>query len=986
MATTLFAMSALLSSPVYAQSLPNPTYPPLGPSPTLPMSTVGTAALISTGRANTFYGTATTVTDSLQVITQSPTPTPTPPEIIETARALQNNVDLIYAYVRNNIEVSWMYGLQKGALGALIDKYGTPFDQADLMVKLLQQTTYPVSYKIGNISLSGTQFTNWTGISDLNAACQMLANGGFPGTVTDTNNNNYTDTACSSVPANKAIQTVSMAHIWVQVTIAGTNYLFDPSYKPHTKWTGINLTTATGLNGTTLFNDIQAGVTSSQFGSGGTAVPYSYGFNTVGHNGTSGLNNLIQGYAQSLLTYMYSNNLQAAHMEDIVGGGVITPDNTVHRDTSLSYVTSTVTSWTGGVPDQYRTSLAISGYIWDSMAANGCPPATPALGGAWCQLFTGKILTQPLFIDQIYGRRLDVVAGPKGGGDQYSSVTTLQLDGVPYQGGTQLATFTNPGINTGAVTQSGVQIFASAAGLPAFLTLTADHPYAAANDGSTNTTGTYMDQTVTKAAKLYTPLTIVDGFGDTSGALFSKWSDERGGDLGLPPGLYACITPPHDGICGNMYPGNAGDFEREKLAANWLAQSTRAAHLHAAIAGGVVQLHHALGLSFADNFFVPTYLAPGSQQNASPTFLQGDNVNRLDVDSGFSYESSTASPVTPRNAVILSIAATSAAIEGSVEAQQADLPDSSSTATRFEWGNAPPGTPGNWDAPQCSSPNAYEDPGCPGARKFVEYTSSNASQAATIAQIETHPASYYTGNGEANKGDPPAISSNEASVWEGAYNTEVGAYASCGSSCGTPGNVPFSTIITSQETFLGPGQRGGGNIQWLTQPNGNGGLDYISYSHDPTRQRGPALVATAYDASGNPVAIAHDLIGIAGAQYPWPGYFYLATKGGGAGQQADTNLTYSPATAADILKARFVDKSNVMGVNLSNGSMAYTAPAKVDVGNGGFPYELTADLEWNPHGPAAVPRYAQNRMDDELEQFPEHGRQRSRSDGPQRCA
>jgi len=66
----------------------------------------------------------------------------------------------------------------------------------------------------------------------------------------------------------------------------------------------------------------------------------------------------------------------------------------------------------------------------------------------------------------------------------------------------------------------------------------------------------------------------------------------------------------------------------------------------------------------------------------------------------------------------------------------------------------------------------------------------------------------------------------------------------------------------------------------------------------------------------------------------------------GGGDEPFQNVTYNPADAGDILKTRFVDKSNDLGVNLSNGTIGYTAPAKIDVGNGGFPYELTADFEW----------------------------------------
>ena len=64
---------------------------------------------------------------------------PGPASIAELARALNNNVDLIFQYVYNNIEFHPTYGLQKGGLGTLISGNGNAFDQSDLMVQLLKQ-------------------------------------------------------------------------------------------------------------------------------------------------------------------------------------------------------------------------------------------------------------------------------------------------------------------------------------------------------------------------------------------------------------------------------------------------------------------------------------------------------------------------------------------------------------------------------------------------------------------------------------------------------------------------------------------------------------------------------------------------------------------------------------------------------------------------------------------------------------------------------
>src|ERR1700741_2238515 len=90
---------------------------------------IGTADLIPP--STTYYGNGTTHTFDIYNPGAAgelcnPTSTVCPPEIRELARALKNNVDLIYDYVHNNIDTVWMFGLQKGPLGALIDKSGTP--------------------------------------------------------------------------------------------------------------------------------------------------------------------------------------------------------------------------------------------------------------------------------------------------------------------------------------------------------------------------------------------------------------------------------------------------------------------------------------------------------------------------------------------------------------------------------------------------------------------------------------------------------------------------------------------------------------------------------------------------------------------------------------------------------------------------------------------------------------------------------------------
>jgi hypothetical protein len=56
---------------------------------------------------------------------------PGPASIAELARALQNDVDLIYEWVYSNVSYYCLWNSNRGALGTLIDGIGGPFDQAN---------------------------------------------------------------------------------------------------------------------------------------------------------------------------------------------------------------------------------------------------------------------------------------------------------------------------------------------------------------------------------------------------------------------------------------------------------------------------------------------------------------------------------------------------------------------------------------------------------------------------------------------------------------------------------------------------------------------------------------------------------------------------------------------------------------------------------------------------------------------------------------
>jgi RHS repeat-associated protein len=829
---------------------------PLSAQTYVPSVKIGTAALIAPSSADYFYGTATTSTNDLAGSVR-------PPEIVALARALKGDPDLIYQYVRNTIDTEWEYGLQKGALGASIDHSGTSFDQAMLMVELLRQSGLVANYESGTITLTGAQFQAWTNITNAQAACQLLSSGGFPALV-----NGMTNTNCAGTFSGMTVTSVQMAHVWVSVNIGGTFYLYDPSYKPYTWVTGINLNAATGFTSGAALTAATTGMDT------GTASGLTYAHNL----NTSSLYSLIQGYATSLLSYLRGNSMSGAQLEDLTGGGVIQPAAMAQlRQTVLPYSSTVLHEWSGNVPNQYRCTLYVHGEMENVNT-----------------LLIEVLFSHTFYVDEIYGRRLGVWTNFIGNTNNYA----------PYLNFTSNLTLDGQVVDT-AHTMARVTPDQH---YPVSLTITANHPYAAASNGTATTDGTYMDATIYKSAGLVNPITIVNGWGDTSADLLAKWSGELQTDSPDPPRLDPAPCPGEDCPPQPIYEASSGDYTRDKLAANFLAQYTRAAHLHANIANGIETTHHVIGVVYADDYVDDD--AANRYDGTEPDYFVTDSCTRIDVDTGLSFVN-RAADATKRRAALLSIAATSAALEASVISQTADLPDVSSTATRFEWGNAPP---------------TAEDPSGAGPRRFFSLPAATSVPANWV--LWEHSTTVPADEPATTTGDPEAWAPSEMSALQNDINT----YTAAG----------FS-VVASQESFLGPGQRGG-YVKVLT--------DYHTHlnSFDPsyTKQRGGAFIATKYDANGDPLEIAHDVVGVLA-----PDSYGVTrpAKGGGGGIEPNVAAVYSPPDPGDVLKAKFIDRSNMLGVDLGNGSMSQESPANIEVGTGGFPYSLSVGFSWHQGAP-----------------------------------
>lgn len=254
-----------------------------------------------------------------------------PSSIAELARALRNDVDLIYQFVHDNIEFYPMYGVQKGAFGTLVDGMGNPFDQSMLMVALLRQAGHTANYVFGEITLSPSALKNWLGTDDTDSspASDLLTTVGIPHTV------NMTGATWDSI---------TLDHMWVNCNIGGTDYVFDPSLKDYAYQSGINVESIMSYSQSTLLTNAQSGATVTS--------------NSVQSLSRANVRSDMNAYANNLLTHIKANNPDATLDEVIGGRKIVAASSTPLRQTSHPNETGTPVFWTS-IPNAYRTTIRI---------------------------------------------------------------------------------------------------------------------------------------------------------------------------------------------------------------------------------------------------------------------------------------------------------------------------------------------------------------------------------------------------------------------------------------------------------------------------------------------------------------------------------------------------------------------------------------------------------------------------------------------------
>ena len=363
-AASLFMTASVLAMATAAQANA-PATPAFSENISPPATKLVKATGILPSAAWPLYGASLTHTTGLSLAT------PVSPEIKALAASLlaQRSVAVpadatafaqnVYDYVRNNIDTEFRYGLSKGGRGALIDQSGTPYDQAELMVMLLRQGGLTANYVVGEVSMNADTFGRWSGLAkfaaggqtftvDAKAACQMLADGGIPATV---NGSSDCTTVSGDLPASG--NSIVMSHIWVQT--GGVSY--DPAFKAYTLRAGIDLPAAMGCGtqaASTCGSTVRTSVVNNSTLTSFSGIPeLSLG------TGSSAVYTTLTGLKNNLSNAVKTQNINGqgvnASVFDVLGGRKLDPQGTYATPPSYSVHAT----WSGSIPDQFRTKLDV---------------------------------------------------------------------------------------------------------------------------------------------------------------------------------------------------------------------------------------------------------------------------------------------------------------------------------------------------------------------------------------------------------------------------------------------------------------------------------------------------------------------------------------------------------------------------------------------------------------------------------------------------
>ena len=281
---------------------------------------------VSPQQARQYYSSQPlTLTMASATLTSTPQ---TAPEIVALARTLQHDPKLIYEYVHDHIDYVPYYGYLKGPVLTLLDRSGNDFDQAALMVALLRASGITAQFVYGQMTIPNFLAANqrdmqhWLGVdASNNVINQLLSSGGIP---------NMVGSASTAVD-----------RVWVQATVNGAGYVFDPAFKVYHDIAGIDLKATMAY--------AQADLLAAAGGTSGTDY--------IQNLSAGGLQNQLTAYSDNLVAYL-RGNAPNADMSEVIGGREIVPEVLAQLPVSIAFPNTVTATW-ADIPSAYIHTVRI---------------------------------------------------------------------------------------------------------------------------------------------------------------------------------------------------------------------------------------------------------------------------------------------------------------------------------------------------------------------------------------------------------------------------------------------------------------------------------------------------------------------------------------------------------------------------------------------------------------------------------------------------
>ena len=160
------------------------------------------------------------------------------PEIVALAQSLGNSPARIFSFVHDEIDFDPKWGAEKSAVGTLLEREGTSWDQAWLLHQLLTAAGIDARLEWGEIEIPATMLQNVTGVEDPWRAGDLMTTAGTPTLL---------------VVEGSQVLSARISHAWVRAHLpyvpnrgatpgtADTWVRMDPSLKRFTVENGLRL-------------------------------------------------------------------------------------------------------------------------------------------------------------------------------------------------------------------------------------------------------------------------------------------------------------------------------------------------------------------------------------------------------------------------------------------------------------------------------------------------------------------------------------------------------------------------------------------------------------------------------------------------------------------------------------------------------------------------------------------------------------------------